>query len=197
MSPQDPNPKKKKAEEDARAALAKYQEQIDPRTHDLLVNASPDQLTRPDLTAEILKGNTIPASVWTYGPGSHHFSAQFDERITAIARYMKIKLEEQKVAKLEAYFLEGTDILVIYPAPPTDDAAFKIRRQKNGAIVVNLSDMLIAQGVAVEANHKELRRVVLAPAESALFPALTVNYALDPQERKFVPRSTGEADDDD
>jgi hypothetical protein len=191
-----PNPRRRsKAEEEARAALAKYREQADQATHDLLINARPDQLIRPDLTAEILKGNVIPASVWTFGPGSQLFSVQFDERLTAIAKYLKVKLVNQQVPKLAAYFLEGTEVLVMRPAPRTDDSAFLIRRPKSGGVKVNLSDMLIAQGVAVESNYKELRRVIMVPDESPLWPALIVNYALRPDERKFVPRSKGATDE--
>ncbi|HYF76894.1 MAG TPA: hypothetical protein VD973_07175 [Symbiobacteriaceae bacterium] len=194
----NPAPKKRsKAEEEARRALEKFREQADQSTHDLFMNARRDQLHRPDLTAEILKGTTIRASVWTYGPGRQHFTVQFEERITAIAKFMNVKRVNQKVAKLQAYFLGDTGLLVIYPAPPTDDSAFEIKRYKNGTIFVNLSDVLIAQGYAVEPNYRELRRVVLAHEDSELWPALTVNFDLKPEERKFVPRSKGGDDGDD
>ncbi|MDF2627307.1 MAG: hypothetical protein K0R39_1138 [Symbiobacteriaceae bacterium] len=189
--PPAPKPKSK-AEEEARAALAKFREQADHATHDLFLNARRDQLQRPDLTSEILKGTTIPASVWTYGPGRHNFTVQFDERLVAIAKFMKVKLTNKKVVKLQAYFLGESGLLVMYPAPATDNTAFEIKRYKNGTISVNLSDLLIAQGYAVEANYRELRRVVMAPEESELWPALTVNYEGKPEERKFVPRSAGE-----
>jgi hypothetical protein len=110
----NPAPKKRsKAEEEARRALEKFREQADQSTHDLFMNARRDQLHRPDLTAEILKGTTIRASVWTYGPGRQHFTVQFEERITAIAKFMNVKRVNQKVAKLQAYFLGDTGLLVI------------------------------------------------------------------------------------
>jgi hypothetical protein len=193
----NPAPKKRsKAEEEARRALEKFREQADQSTYDLFMNASRDQLRRPDLTSEILKGTTIRASVWTYGPGRSHFTIQFDERLTAIAKFMKVKRVGQKVAKLQAYFLGDTGLLVMYPAPAKDDSAFQIKRYKNGSIFVNLSDLLIAQGYAVQPNYRELRRVVMADEESALWPALTVNFDLKAEERKFVPRSKGGDDDD-
>jgi hypothetical protein len=188
-----PGPRKSSAEAAARAALARFRQQADEATQELLMNARPEQLTRPDQSSEIRKGNVLPASVWTFGPGRQLFTAQFDEQLTAIAKFMEVKLVDQKVAKLEAYFLGDTDLLVMYPALSTDTTAVQIRRYKNGAIRVNLSNLLIAQGVAVESNYKELRRVIMAPEDSPLGPALTVNYRLKPEERKKVPRSKGAA----
>ncbi|MDF2629590.1 MAG: hypothetical protein K0R39_3421 [Symbiobacteriaceae bacterium] len=179
----------------AAAALAKYRgERPQQSTFDALMAATRDQLHRPDLGAEILKGNTLPSAVWTTGPGIHDFTTVVDRRFADIARVMGVKLVNNKVARFHAWFVAGTDIMVMFPADPNDLSAFEIKRYDSGTIHANLSNMLIAQGVAVESGYKEFRPVTMIPEGSKLWPGLSIDYsgAIKPLDRKVAVKEKEE-----
>lgn len=173
------------------AALAKFKETIPHSTAHRLLSAKRDQLHHPEESAELRKGNMLIAGVWVHGPGEKHLTALSDDRLTALAKAKKIKLVKGRVARVHAFFV-GDDLLIIYPADPTDLTATEVKRYDSGDVVINLSNALIAAGVSVDTGWKEFRPLVFIPEGSDLWPGLAIDFSLEPLERKPVLKAKDE-----